>query len=227
LSEIAQNCHFQATNLKEGEEARREQPQQTKEVTCSILKQNPGRNAVLPSFRLRETSTCRSSKHLFPCDCRHVHGDHDLDLWEQGNQNKESGDLLAGLPCTADNHCAVRASFAPDPYSALQGLHSLWLDCGLQGLETLDKGLVASLDMACSACLVRSGGSGESSVLEGKPSEDCTALGTLLCLCWPLGSHLFPGLVAFLAVPFPHVKNERNLDECEAPESPDPSGLEA
>jgi hypothetical protein len=94
-------------------------------------------------------------------------------------------------------------------------------------LETLDKGLVVSLDMTCSACLVRSGGSGESSVFEGKPSEDCTALRMLLCLCRPLGSHLFLDLVAFLAVPFPHVMIERNLDECEAPESPDPSGLEA
>ena len=131
-----------------------------------------------------------------------------------------------GLLCTADNHCAVRASFAPDPCSALQGLHSSWLDCGLQGWETLDKGLVASLDMACSACLVRSGGSGDSSAFEDKPSEDCTALDTL-CLCRPLGSHLFLDLGAFLAVPFHHVKIERNLDEREGAESPVPSGLEA
>ena len=139
---------------------------------------------------------------------------------------KKSGDLLVGLPCTADNHCAVRASFAPDPCSALQGLHSLWLDCGRQGLETLDKGLVAFLDMAYSTCLVRSTGSGESSVLEGKPSEDCTALHTL-CLCWPLSSHLFLDLVAFLAAPFPHVTIERSLDEREGVESLVPSGLEA
>ena len=205
---------------------RRELPQQAKEVTCSIRKQDPGRNVVLQSFRLHETSNCQSSKHLFPCGCWHVHRDHDLDLWEQGNQNKESGDLLVGLPCTADNHCAVRASFAPDPCLALQGLHSLWLGCGLQGLETLDKGLVASLDMAYWACLVRSGGLGESSALESKPSEDCTALRTL-CLCRPLGSHLFLDRVAFLAVPFPHVKIERNRDEREGAEGPVPSGLEA
>ena len=94
-------------------------------------------------------------------------------------------------------------------------------------METLDKGLVVFLDMAYSACLVRSGGWGESSALEGKPSEDCTALRTL-CLCRPLGSHLFLDLVAFLAVPSPHVKIERNLDEREGgAEGPVPSDLEA
>ena len=139
---------------------------------------------------------------------------------------KETGDLLVGLPYTADNHCAARASSAPVLSAVLQDLHSSLQDCGLQDLGNLDKDLAVSLDIE-SACLGRSVDVGENSVLEGKPSEDCTALHTLLCLGRPLGSRLFLGLVAFLEAPFPHVKNATSLGADEGVEDLDPLRLVA
>ena len=140
---------------------------------------------------------------------------------------KESGDLLVGLACTADNHCAVRASSAPVLLAVLQGLHSSLQGCGWEDLGNLDRDLVVSLDIACSACLDRLVDAGESSVLGGKPSEDYTALHTLLYLYRPSGSHLFPGLVAFLEVSFPHEKSEKSLGEDEVAANPDPLDLVA
>ena len=84
---------------------------------------------------------------------------------------KETGDLLVGLPCTADNHCAVRSSLAPVPFAVSQDLHSALQGCELQGLGKLDRDFGVWLGIACSACLVRFG-VGRSSVAAGKPSED-------------------------------------------------------
>ena len=140
---------------------------------------------------------------------------------------KESGDLLVGLACIADNHCAVRASSAPVLSAALQGLHSSLRGCGWEDLGSLDRDLVVSLDIACSAYLDRSVDVGENFGPGGKPSEDYTALHTLLYLYRPMGSHLFQGLVGFLEVSFPHEKSERSLGEDEVAANPDPLDLVA
>ena len=82
---------------------------------------------------------------------------------------KESGDLLVGLLCTADNHYAVRASFAPVPFAVLKDWHSSLQGCVLQDLANPDRDLAVFLDIACSACLVHSE-VGRSSVVGSKPS---------------------------------------------------------